>query len=374
MTDEPKMEDSGERREFKSGAVRDRGGFKPRPDLISPHANLREGAWLAKGAEKYGVRNYEKGIPISECLASLNRHLEAYKLGSQEEDHMAAIRTNAGFILHYEEEIKAGRMDPAIDDMPKYASRLSIVPYTGTFTSDEDASIAAVWMSDKKLTVMGGPDLKPSFDSRVKTLLEDVLPLNALVPSAHPTGPTAEEYLAYIKRALALPERISVGECITLATDLLKEDGWSDPHKSTPPTLTFYITGPMRGIPDLNFPAFDAVAKVARDRGWNVISPAESDREHGITPETKNVDIAAVAKRDCEAILNLDKDRGDGLILLPGWEKSVGARAEIALALWLGLSFEIPYSDSANIKGFFSTSPEIVRPQLFEQSRNNTNG
>jgi nucleoside 2-deoxyribosyltransferase len=78
---------------------------------------------MGKGAEKYGVRNYEKGMPISECIASLSRHLEAYKLGLTDEDHMAAIRTNAGFILHYEEEIKAGRLPASLDDMPHYAQR-----------------------------------------------------------------------------------------------------------------------------------------------------------------------------------------------------------------------------------------------------------
>jgi len=123
--DEPKMSDSGERRIFETGAVRDRGGFKSRPDLASPHANLREGAWLVKGAEKYGVRNYEKGMPISECVASMARHLESYKLGTQDEDHMAAIRTNAGFILHYEEEIKAGRLSASLDDMPHYSHPLT---------------------------------------------------------------------------------------------------------------------------------------------------------------------------------------------------------------------------------------------------------
>ena len=117
---EPKMSDSGERRTFETGAVRDRGDFKPRPDLISPHANNREGAWLALGAKKYRPRNWEAGMPVSECVASLCRHLEAYKLGQTDEDHMAAIRTNAGFILHYEEEIKAGRLPATLDDMPHY--------------------------------------------------------------------------------------------------------------------------------------------------------------------------------------------------------------------------------------------------------------
>jgi hypothetical protein len=125
--EEPTMQDSGERRQFETGTVRDRGDFKPRPDLISPHANTREGAWLALGAKKYRPRNWEAGMPISECVASLARHLEAYKLGKADEDHMAAIRTNAGFILHYEEEIKAGRLPASLDDMPKYVARSASV-------------------------------------------------------------------------------------------------------------------------------------------------------------------------------------------------------------------------------------------------------
>jgi nucleoside 2-deoxyribosyltransferase len=119
----PTMRDSGNRRTFETGAVRDRDDSKPRPDLISPHANLREGAWLGVGARKYRPRNWEAGMPISECVASICRHLEAYKLGRCDEDHMAAIRTNAGFILHYEEEIKVGRLPAILDDMPHYASR-----------------------------------------------------------------------------------------------------------------------------------------------------------------------------------------------------------------------------------------------------------
>jgi nucleoside 2-deoxyribosyltransferase len=126
MTHEPNMRDSGERRTFPTGAVRDRGETKPRPDLVSPHANMREGAWLALGAKKYAPRNWEKGMPISECVASLNRHLVAYIQGLQDEDHMAAVRTNAGFILHYEEEIKAGRLPASLDDMPHYATSDSL--------------------------------------------------------------------------------------------------------------------------------------------------------------------------------------------------------------------------------------------------------
>lgn len=114
------MKDSGSRETFAGGAVRDTHSEKIRPDLISPYADSREGEWLRKGAVKYDERNWEKGIPISRCLASLERHLVAYKQGLSDEDHMAAIRTNAGFILHFEEMIQRGLLPSELDDLPRY--------------------------------------------------------------------------------------------------------------------------------------------------------------------------------------------------------------------------------------------------------------
>jgi nucleoside 2-deoxyribosyltransferase len=126
----PTIMDSGARRQFETGAVRDRGETKPRPDLISPHAQRREGMILALGACKYEKRNWEKGMPIDECLASCQRHIEAWKMGETDEDHLAMARTNLGFILHYEEEIKAGRLPPALNDMPFYAQQDAPKPGT----------------------------------------------------------------------------------------------------------------------------------------------------------------------------------------------------------------------------------------------------
>lgn len=114
------MKDSGKRKKAKSGALRDGQEGKPRPDLISPFAALREGAWLAKGAEKYEERNWELGMPISWQLESLERHLMQYKMGLTDEDHLAAVRTKAGFILHFEEMIARGLLPKELDDMPHY--------------------------------------------------------------------------------------------------------------------------------------------------------------------------------------------------------------------------------------------------------------
>jgi nucleoside 2-deoxyribosyltransferase len=159
------MQDSGERRQFETGAVRDRGGHKPRPDLISPHANLREGEWLRQGAEKYTVDNWCKGMPIRECVASLARHLEAYKLGLQDEDHMAAIRTNAGFILHYEEEIKAGRLPASLDDMPKYAT-----PPKVTLVYPLQAERERLHQDEDFITPPGTPESGGVFDNTVSAI------------------------------------------------------------------------------------------------------------------------------------------------------------------------------------------------------------
>ena len=93
-----------------------------------------------------------------------------------------------------------------------------------------------------------------------------------------------------------------------------------------------YIAGPMSRLPNFNFPAFDTAAALGRALGWEALSPAEHDRECGFD-ETKNsmdgFDMDAAIKWDVEAIC-----RADAIALLPGWEKSTGARAERTLAEW----------------------------------------
>ena len=58
------MQDSGQRQEFMTGAVRDTSDDKMRPDLYSPFAEERVGNWLMLGAQKYAERNWEMGFSI----------------------------------------------------------------------------------------------------------------------------------------------------------------------------------------------------------------------------------------------------------------------------------------------------------------------
>lgn len=90
-----------------------------------------------------------------------------------------------------------------------------------------------------------------------------------------------------------------------------------------------YISGPMTGMPALNFPAFHAAAAEVRARGHMAINPAELDEADapGVTKEWHEYmrrDLKALA--DCTHIL-----------LLPGWEKSKGARLEHHIARELGM-------------------------------------
>lgn len=123
-TTENKMEDSGKRQQFDTGAVRDTAEGKSRPDLISPYAQLRKGDWLRLGAEKYDERNWEKGMKISRCIASICRHLFQYMMGSTNEDHLAAIAVNAEFIMHYEAMIERNLLPKELDDLPKYEQQI----------------------------------------------------------------------------------------------------------------------------------------------------------------------------------------------------------------------------------------------------------
>lgn len=119
LVDSP-LKDSGERRTFESGAQRDRGGDKMRPDLISPFFMERLAIVLAKGAAKYSARNWEKGMPQSEILPSLYRHLLQYQMGDESEDHLGALAFNVMALIHNDSLIRQGKMPSELDDLPKY--------------------------------------------------------------------------------------------------------------------------------------------------------------------------------------------------------------------------------------------------------------
>lgn len=98
-------------------------------------------------------------------------------------------------------------------------------------------------------------------------------------------------------------------------------------------TRMIYIAGPMRGYPDLNFPAFHDAADRFRRAGWTVRNPVEIGRET-FGPSSDAVSPAGFLRADLRAILDCD-----AMALLPGWERSTGAKAEASVAVTLGFSF-----------------------------------
>ena len=96
---------------------------------------------------------------------------------------------------------------------------------------------------------------------------------------------------------------------------------------------TVYICGPMRSMPQLNHPAFFEAEESLLKLGHKVINPARMDQELGLDPHKSQMDskfIEDCARRDIDAVFECDE-----LVLLPNWEKSKGAKAEIAVAQWL---------------------------------------
>ncbi len=96
---------------------------------------------------------------------------------------------------------------------------------------------------------------------------------------------------------------------------------------------TVYICGPMRSHPNLNHPAFFEAEETLLKAGHKVINPARMDQELGLDPHNSQMDskfIEDCARRDIDAVFECDE-----LVLLPKWEKSKGARAEVAVAQWL---------------------------------------
>jgi hypothetical protein len=109
-------------RNFTSGARRDSDDGKPRPDLLSPFATMRRGRVMELGAKKYGIRNWEKGMPLSVFLASANRHFQQFMMGETDEDHIAHCAFNLDAIMHGQEMIKRGLWPAEYNDLPEYGA------------------------------------------------------------------------------------------------------------------------------------------------------------------------------------------------------------------------------------------------------------
>ena len=110
-----------------------------------------------------------------------------------------------------------------------------------------------------------------------------------------------------------------------------------------------YLAGPMSGLPQFNFPAFFAASDQLRAAGFDVVSPAEIDSEEDKgaalkSPDGDNRDVVAMNHKTWGDFLARDvkllADTGiEGIVFLPNWEKSKGAKLEAFVGLLQGLHF-----------------------------------
>jgi len=105
---------------------------------------------------------------------------------------------------------------------------------------------------------------------------------------------------------------------------------------TTPPRRPrLYVAGPMTGLPGLNFPAFIAATLQLRGLGFDVVNPVELNPGPG--PADQHSAEYAAHWRQCMRVDIQALVQCDGVALLPGWERSRGAKLERLIADALGL-------------------------------------
>jgi hypothetical protein len=89
---------------------------------------------------------------------------------------------------------------------------------------------------------------------------------------------------------------------------------------------TFYLAGPMTGLPNFGYDAFEEAMQRLRGLGLSVISPHE--KYYHETEEERGSRTWQFYMTEATLLLT----RADRICLLPGWSNSHGARRELELA------------------------------------------
>ncbi|MFL1480960.1 DUF4406 domain-containing protein [Pseudomonas grimontii] len=157
----------------------------------------------------------------------------------------------------------------------------------------------------------------------VKTVTADPMPVIGFtyITGTIPTAVISQTFLAWTNSHGAVSAIMSDGQRLGLKPGEFEVSSW---HDETPQKL-IYLSGPMTGMPELNFPAFHTMAARLRALGHAVINPAELDH-----PTT---DWSDCLRRDIVALMGCHT-----VATLLGWEHSKGARLEVLIADRLGMS------------------------------------
>ncbi len=135
----------------------------------------------------------------------------------------------------------------------------------------------------------------------------------------------------------------------------------------------WYLAGPMTGIPQFNFPAFEEAANELQNRfGLCVISPVELDAgEVGdaarMSPDGELVGGQVGGQTQGDLLARAVKTITDvccGIIFLAGWEQSRGARLEAFVGILAGYHFA-RYAPGSGIEYM---SPQTVLTMLVRET------
>lgn len=110
------VKDSGARKEFTTGSLRDTEEGKGRYDLLPLYALHRLAVHFENGARKYGDDNWRKGQPYKRYFGSAMRHLVKWSIGYRDEDHLAAAAWNVMCLIETEYMVSQNRLPKELDN------------------------------------------------------------------------------------------------------------------------------------------------------------------------------------------------------------------------------------------------------------------
>lgn len=94
--------------------------------------------------------------------------------------------------------------------------------------------------------------------------------------------------------------------------------------------MELYIAGPMTGLPDYNYPAFNQAERDLRAAGIIPLNPTNGNA-------SPDEDDPGLKWEDYLRLALAMVVKADGIAVLPGWEDSRGARLEVYVAEALGM-------------------------------------
>ena len=91
--------------------------------------------------------------------------------------------------------------------------------------------------------------------------------------------------------------------------------------------MKVYVSGPMTGYAEFNYPAFEDACQRLRAAGYEVVSPHEIN-----PPDDEEHEWSWYMRRDIVGLME-----AEGVVVLPGWEASRGAALETYIAKAMGM-------------------------------------